>query len=159
QDGTELVTWADLGTSTLWAATSTDQGQTFSRHMVRSGGFANLAFPCSDITTAGSPIYINYMTQGGVGVRKSVDSAATWTVVPGVANDGVFQDPTCAVRAPNDLWVLYPQGNDPSMSGFTTPADSVVIAHSTDAGASWATHITVNAAGTDQYLLPQMTRA
>src|SRR5262245_53208914 len=45
---TLLVTWADLGTAqALMAATSTDQGATFTRHVVRSGSFANLAFPCS----------------------------------------------------------------------------------------------------------------
>ena len=161
-DGTVLVTWANLNPATyaIWSATSTDHGATFTRQVVRSGGFANLAFPCTDVTAAGSPVYVTFTTGGGIGVRKSIDNGATWTVVPGVANDGVFQDPTCAVHAPNEVWVLYPQGTAATMSGFTTPADSVVIAHSTDAGGSWATHVTVNdPTSTDKYLLPQLARS
>lgn len=158
-----LVTWADLGNLALRAAVSTDQGATWTPHVVRSGTFANLAFPCTDPTVAGSPIYVTFMTGGGagvgVGVRKSIDNGVTWTAQPGVANDGVFQDPTCAAHGANDVWVLYPQGTSGGAQGSTTPAASVRIAHSTDGAATWGGLVTItDSTSSDIYLLPQMAR-
>ena len=164
-DGTLLVTWADLNQANygLWAATSTDQGATFSRHQIFGGSYRNLLFPCSDPASASSPVYaVASSGSGGIFIYKSVDDGVTWSAPAGnlVSGGTVFQDPTCAVLAPSDVWVLYPFGSAPTQPGFTTPGDSVRLAHSTDGAATWATKITISdTASTDKYLLPQMARS
>jgi hypothetical protein len=164
-DGTVLVTWADLNPAAygLWSAVSTDQGATFTRHRIFSGSYRNLLFPCADPASASSPVYaVASSGSGGVFIYKSVDDGTTWGAAGAnlVSGGTVFQDSTCAVAAPNDVWVLYPFGAMPTQPGFTTPADSVRLAHSTDGAATWATKITISDTNSpDSYLLPQMARS
>lgn len=150
--GTLLVGWADYpstnastGTGVL-ARTANGTNWTLTTLIGQpEASFATFFWFCegaSNVYTA----FLEGTTQFVIGVRSSADDGATFTSSTVVASDPLDAvsalDPACAASG-DDLWVMYPTTNDPSVDESTIdPVDHIWITHSATDGASFdATHV------------------
>lgn len=136
---TVILTYAKTSTGGIYAARSTNQGQTWSNAViVEDNNFRNLVFPCAPAN--GNRIWATYHAGGGIGLRWSDDDGVTWpdankTAVAAQGEQPGFDDPNC-VAENNDVWITYELSNDPFNSGSSPKAFAIRLAHSSDGGAT-----------------------
>jgi hypothetical protein len=138
---TVLVTYAKTSSGGIYAARSTNQGQTWSNTViVEDGSFRNLVYSCPPKT--GDRIFVTYVASGGIGLHWSDDDGVTWpstssTAVAQTGDQPAFDDPTC-VATGTDVWVSYGTSDDAFTESIMPKLKSIKIAHSTNDGVSIA---------------------
>jgi hypothetical protein len=158
---TLYVTWTNLSDQNFNLARSTNGGTTWMR-TVFSQEPGNLASPCVDTTRPGGPIYVVYdgvdnSNTQPVRIVRSTDGGRNWTQPQTIITGAVYQDPSCITRA-NAVWVSVALGaSNPNNAHMTYPADTVVVARSSDNGQTWMPVGVSEGQQGIQYLLPQLT--
>jgi len=172
QDDVILVTYSDLVRGGIWAASSTDAGQSFRRVLVDSM-MANLAASCPDGRPGGA--FVTYFANRTIRLAHTSDGGASWSqpqTVAGVASSGevAYHDPTCVANG-DEVWVAYGRTHD----DFSMPVErllAVEVAHATlgatapdtvvvalAAGGAAATDDTIDGGAPAAYLItPQLGR-
>lgn len=156
-----LLTWADFsGTPTLTFARSSD-GLNFTRSEIVSDlSFGNLASLCLDRSLGGSaPLYLVHLGPNGtLSLRKSTTQGQSWELLDAPpAASVVFQEPNCVVDG-STLTIAYASGAGQFSTTDDTPADTVFVTVSGDAGASFAQPKAVTLANEGQYLFPRIAK-
>ncbi len=147
------------------AATS-DDGVSWDRAFVADDPtgavFRNLAFACTP--PGGGPLWVTYLggeTSFDVRLARSDDGGATWLpeILVSAPGDAVaFDDPSC-VAAGDDVRVAYGLTGDtaPYSSGTVPKLNAIVLASSTDGGATIAARADVqDAAAAPYFMHPQI---
>jgi len=157
-----ILTYARTSTGAIFAARSTDQGQTWKNALiVEDGGFRNLVYPCPPAT--GDRVYATYHAGGGIGLRWSDDDGATWPDANKVAvaqmdEQPAFDDPTCASEG-QEVWVTYGLSNDPFGTGSSAKLTNVRFAHTSDGGTTIDYHGNAHDDAAATYFMhPQLVR-
>ncbi|MEZ4300875.1 MAG: sialidase family protein [Polyangiaceae bacterium] len=163
-----LLTWADFsatangGPANLTFARSTN-GTDFTKSIITSDAtFGNLASLCVDLSdpAVGAPLHLVHLgANGTVTLRTSTDDGANWTLKSTPATMTLFQDITCAAFG-KDLWIAYASGTALFSPTEDSPADAVMVMHSSSGGTNFDTPVDVtNGAQGEQFLFPQLVRA
>ncbi|MFT3763963.1 MAG: sialidase family protein [Minicystis sp.] len=157
-EGGLFLIWGRETGNTLVAATSPD-GATWQRTPIAPDGtLRNVAIPCS---AGKGRLHVTNLVPGGVELSRSDDGGATWSKPVRVDPPGqpaAFEQPSC-VASGDEVWVLYGTSPDPDDAKHTPLLQTLVIAHSTDGGATFADRHTFGGATGPRALVPFLSRA
>jgi hypothetical protein len=127
--------------------------------------FRNLAYACA--SPDGERLWVTYLageTTFDVRLARSDDGGATWApeiLVSAPGDPVAFDDPSCVAGSDDEVWVAYGlTGDAPFSSASVQKLDAVVLARSSDGGATVAARAAVQDAAAARYFMhPQLAGA